>query len=197
MIKTRGWQISPAELEAQLILHPTITDAAVIGVLSPNGDTEYPRAYVVKALDADFSEAEIKRYMSVHLAKYKALEGGVKVIDQIPKNSTGKILRSELKEFAAVEDSKKQSLTITVTSAVNDRHGASAPRSATSFLSTGSESDVNGRNVTGGLYSPATDFSASSDADDEAEVEDSSALVSGYAKMVLNDGVATKVLSQH
>ena len=116
LIKVRGWQVSPAELEAQLLLHPSIADAAVVGVPSishPRSDedaeTELPRAYVVRvhkprmSQHENLSELEIKAYLSTRLAKYKALDGGVRFVDAIPRNSTGKILRKDLKERAAIE----------------------------------------------------------------------------------------------
>ena len=187
MIKTRGWQISPAELEAQLILHPSVADAAVIGVPSPTGDTELPRAYIVKVAGAVFSEEEIKDYMTIHLAKYKALDGGVKIIDEIPKNSTGKILRNELKKRAAAEDAEKKVLTITVAPVAVERQcNFSTPQSAKSLTSTGSESDSTRRGSASPLVSPATDTSGSSDADDEAE-EGVSAMTNGFAKAGLNN----------
>ena len=185
MIKTRGWQISPAELEAQLILHPSIADAAVIGIPSPTGDTELPRAYVVKAADAEFSEEEIKSYMAIHLAKYKALEGGVKTIDEIPKNATGKILRNELKQRAVAEDAEKKELTITITPVVKHHYYSSTPQSAKSLTSTSSESDFHRGTSASITVSPATEISGNSDADDEAE-DGVSALTNEYAKTELN-----------
>ena len=104
MIKVRGWQVSPAELQAVLMLHPDILDAAVIGILHPKDDTtEAPRAYVVKVPGSEIDLADIKNHMSNYLARYKSLDGGVVFVDSIPKNPAGKILRKVLKERANSE----------------------------------------------------------------------------------------------
>lgn len=104
MIKVRGWQVSPAELQAVLMLHPDIWDAAVIGILHPKDDTtETPRAYVVKKPGSDVDLADIKNHMSNYLARYKSLDGGVVFVDSIPKNPAGKIMRKVLKDRANAE----------------------------------------------------------------------------------------------
>ena len=125
LIKVRGWQISPAELEAQLNLHPAIAESAVIGIPSNDNDTELPRAYVVRAevrgkgegvsVGREVTEKDIKTYMAQHLARYKALDGGVRFIDAIPKTSSGKITRVALRKLAAAELAARQELTIKVT----------------------------------------------------------------------------------
>ena len=104
MIKVRGWQVSPAELQAVLMLHPDIWDAAVIGILHPKDETtETPRAYVVRKPGTDVDPADIKNHMSNYLARYKSLDGGVVFVDSIPKNPAGKILRKVLKDRANAE----------------------------------------------------------------------------------------------
>lgn len=104
MIKVRGWQVSPAELQAVLMLHPDILDAAVIGILHPKDETtEAPRAYIVKVPGSEIDLADIKNHMSNYLARYKSLDGGLVFVDSIPKNPAGKILRKALKERANSE----------------------------------------------------------------------------------------------
>lgn len=104
MLKVRGWQVSPAELEAALLLHPDITDAAVVGAhLKQGDDTELPRAYIVKLGNSNLSPHEVKRFMLSRVAKYKSLDGGVVFVDAIPRNSAGKVQRSILRDRAAAE----------------------------------------------------------------------------------------------
>ena len=104
LIKYKGLQVAPAELEALLINHPLIADAAVIGV---EGDgTEVPRAYVV-ADKTKISEHEIKDYVKKTLAPYKQLRGGVVYLPAIPKSPSGKILRKDLREMAKKENKAK------------------------------------------------------------------------------------------
>jgi len=95
LLKVRGWQVSPAEVEGALLQHPDVTDAAVIGV--PTDDTEIPRAYVVRKPDSKLTEPELKAFVSQRLARYKVPEEFV-FTESIPKNSTGKILRRVLRE---------------------------------------------------------------------------------------------------
>ena len=105
LIKVRGFQVGPLEIEAVLLNHPGIIDAAVIGVRPWRDETELPRAYVVRRPgpgDA-LTEDEVKRYASQKLAKYKNLDGGVRFVDAIPRNSTGKMLKRVLKEEAEAE----------------------------------------------------------------------------------------------
>ena len=104
MIKVRGWQVPPAELEANLLLHPNISDAAVIGIHPrKNSATELPRAYVVPKSGGSVSEDEVKTFMAERLAKYKNLDGGVCFVEQLPRSSAGKVLKNVLREKAAAE----------------------------------------------------------------------------------------------
>lgn len=98
LIKYKGLQVAPAELEDTLMSHPSISDAAVIGVSSNQGDTEVPRAFVVTSNQGEVSEYEVKEYVKRNLAGHKQLRGGVVFVDSIPKSASGKILRGELRK---------------------------------------------------------------------------------------------------
>jgi 4-coumarate--CoA ligase len=88
LIKYKGIQVAPAELEALLISHPDIADAAVIGVEAEG--TEVPRAYVV-ADQKKMSAEKIASYVKENVASYKQLRGGVIFLDVIPKSPSGKV----------------------------------------------------------------------------------------------------------
>ena len=92
LIKYKGLQVAPAELEALLINHPDISDAAVIGVDTEDGTNEVPRAYVV-ADAKKISGQQIMEYVKKNVASHKQLRGGVVFLDIIPKSPSGKILR--------------------------------------------------------------------------------------------------------
>ncbi|OGM48318.1 putative AMP-binding enzyme [Aspergillus bombycis] len=105
LIKVRGFQVAPPELEAVLLSHPLIIDAAVIGLSGVLPDSELPRAYVTRrpGTGDKLTEEEVQEYLGQRLAKYKALTGGVKFLDAIPKNASGKILKRVLREEAQKE----------------------------------------------------------------------------------------------
>ncbi|CAL1711282.1 unnamed protein product [Somion occarium] len=108
LIKYKGFQVPPAELEAILLTHPQIVDVAVIGINSEKDATELPRAYVVhaKAIRGDAARQfgkEVQKWIQSRVARHKYLRGGVIVIDAIPKSAAGKILRRELRELAKKE----------------------------------------------------------------------------------------------
>ncbi|EDW00257.1 GH11952 [Drosophila grimshawi] len=97
LIKVKGFQVPPAELEAVLRDHPKILEAAVFGIPHElNG--EAPRAIVVLRENETATAEEIAEYVAERVAHYKKLEGGVIFVDEVPKNPTGKILRKDLKE---------------------------------------------------------------------------------------------------
>mmetsp|Transcript_55972 Transcript_55972/g.162173 ORF Transcript_55972/g.162173 Transcript_55972/m.162173 type:complete len:595 (-) Transcript_55972:181-1965(-) len=100
LIKVRGFQVAPAELEAMLLDHDLINDAAVIPLPSEEHG-ELPRAYIVlKDPDAATAEteSEIYEWIKAKVAPYKRLDGGIVFTDSIPKSASGKILRRELRE---------------------------------------------------------------------------------------------------
>ncbi|THW35475.1 acetyl-CoA synthetase-like protein [Aureobasidium pullulans] len=105
LIKVRGFQVSPAEIEAALVSHPLVQDVAVIGV-DGGEDGELPRAYVIRK-DNTLSESDLKVWYAERLARYKWLTGGVKFVDQIPRNASGKILKNLLREQARTLGSHK------------------------------------------------------------------------------------------
>ena len=92
LIKYKGFQVAPAELEAVLLKHPAIADAAVIGV--PDDEAgEVPKAFIVRARDVD--EHEILHFVAEHVAPYKKVRY-IEFRDAIPKSPSGKILRRVL-----------------------------------------------------------------------------------------------------
>jgi acyl-CoA synthetase (AMP-forming)/AMP-acid ligase II len=101
LIKYRGFQVPPAELEALLVQHPAVADAAVIP--SPDHTAgEVPKAFVVKRADAEVTEGELMSWVSERVPSYKKVRR-VEFIDEIPRSLSGKILRRVLvdKERAA------------------------------------------------------------------------------------------------
>jgi 4-coumarate--CoA ligase len=110
LIKYNGLQVAPAELEAVLLAHPRILDAAVIGVPMADDDggeggdgaNEVPRAYVVVE-PGTVGKAEVEKWVSGRVAGYKRLRGGVVFVREVPKSPAGKILRRELREGARRE----------------------------------------------------------------------------------------------
>jgi 4-coumarate--CoA ligase len=84
LIKVKGNQVAPAELEAVLLEHHQIADACVVGV-TINGE-EYPRAYVVLQAGESGDEKEIQEWLTKRVSKHKQLVGGVVLVDAIPKN---------------------------------------------------------------------------------------------------------------
>jgi acyl-CoA synthetase (AMP-forming)/AMP-acid ligase II len=94
LIKYKGYQVPPAELEAVLVSHPRIKDAGVVGVPHEDGG-EAPKAFVVAddGLDPD----EVIAYVAERVAPYKRVRE-VELVEEIPKSASGKILRRVLRE---------------------------------------------------------------------------------------------------
>lgn len=99
LIKYKGYQVAPAELEAVLINHPEIADAAVIGVPDKESGEELPKAFVVRAQGSQLTEEAVMAYMAEKVAPHKKIRF-VEFIDEVPKSSAGKILRKDLKARA-------------------------------------------------------------------------------------------------
>ncbi|MEU8027271.1 4-coumarate--CoA ligase family protein [Streptomyces sp. NPDC049099] len=99
LIKYKGFQVAPAELEALLLTHPGIADAAVIGSCNDDGN-EVPHAFVVRRAEAaeELTENEIMLYVAERVAPYKRIRQ-VTFIDTVPRAASGKILRRELREL--------------------------------------------------------------------------------------------------
>lgn len=95
LIKYHGYQIAPAELEALLLSHPKVMDAAVIGV-NDEEKQEIPKAFVVAAPDSGLTEDEVIAFVAENVAPHKKVRR-VEFIDAIPKSSAGKILRKDLR----------------------------------------------------------------------------------------------------
>ncbi|MEU2975710.1 4-coumarate--CoA ligase family protein [Streptomyces hirsutus] len=96
LIKYKGFQVAPAELEALLLAHPGIADAAVIGVYDDDGN-EVPHAHVVRRPSAPgLTESEVMMYVAEHVAPYKRVRQ-VTFLDTVPRAASGKILRRELR----------------------------------------------------------------------------------------------------
>jgi acyl-CoA synthetase (AMP-forming)/AMP-acid ligase II len=94
LIKYKGYQVPPAELEAILLSHPAVADAAVI----PSPDEaagEVPKAFVV--LKSPVAPEDLMRYVAEQVAPHKKIRL-IEVIDEIPKSASGKILRRKLVE---------------------------------------------------------------------------------------------------
>ncbi|MFT4259307.1 AMP-binding protein [Microbacterium sp.] len=98
LIKYKGYQVAPAVLEAVLLEHPSIADAAVIGALDDDGQ-EVPKAFVVLQPGAELSADDVTAFVASHVAPHEKVRQ-VEFIDAIPKSSSGKILRKDLRARA-------------------------------------------------------------------------------------------------
>lgn len=96
LIKYKGYQVPPAELEAVLLSHDAIADAAVIGVVDTESGEEVPKAFVVRQPDASLTEADVMEFVAGQVAPYKKVRK-VEFINEIPKSASGKILRKDLR----------------------------------------------------------------------------------------------------
>lgn len=105
LIKYKGLQVAPAELEALLLGHPGIADAAVIPVPDPDAG-EIPKAFVV--LRSPLTAEQVMAFIAERVSSYKKVRQ-VEFVDAIPKSPSGKILRrllveQERKRVAATSD---------------------------------------------------------------------------------------------
>ncbi|MGW4702283.1 AMP-binding protein [Streptomyces sp. NPDC004285] len=99
LIKYKGFQVAPAELEALLLAHEGIADAAVIGVTDADG-TEIPKAFVVRRPTAPgLTAEEVVAHVAARVSPYKKVRS-VEFVDAVPRAASGKILRRELRERA-------------------------------------------------------------------------------------------------
>jgi len=94
LIKFKGFQVPPAELEALILTMPQVKDVVVIPVLDDEAG-EVPRAYVVKqdSAPADFVADDVIEFVHARVAPYKRLRGGVRFAASVPKSPSGKLLR--------------------------------------------------------------------------------------------------------
>jgi acyl-coenzyme A synthetase/AMP-(fatty) acid ligase len=105
LIKYKGFQVAPAELEGKLMDNDLVEDVAVIGVQDEHMHTEVPRAYIVASKTSSSTgqagENEAKQivdWIGKKVANHKRLRGGIVFVADVPKSASGKILRRLLKE---------------------------------------------------------------------------------------------------
>jgi 4-coumarate--CoA ligase len=96
LIKYKGFQVPPAELEALIVAHPKVADVAVIGIPDEEAG-ELPKAFVVPQPGADLTVEELQAHVAEHVAGYKKIRL-VEFVDEIPKSPSGKILRRFLRD---------------------------------------------------------------------------------------------------
>ena len=94
LIKVRGLQVAPAELEAVLQAHPAVADAAVVPSPDRHGG-EVPKAFVVLRDEADLDD--LRAYVADRVARHKRIRR-IEAVDEIPRSPSGKILRRVLVE---------------------------------------------------------------------------------------------------
>ena len=99
LIKYKGYQVPPAELESILISHPLVADAAVVGQAQPDVG-EIPVAFVVPRGEDGLSAEEIMEFVAARVSPYKRIRR-VEFCDAVPKSAAGKILRRELRDRLA------------------------------------------------------------------------------------------------
>ncbi len=101
LIKYKGFQVPPAELEALMVTHPAVADVAVVGVPDVEAG-ELPKAFVVLKPGVEASAQDLQDFVGSHVASYKRIRL-VEFTDEIPKSASGKILRRLLRGQSANE----------------------------------------------------------------------------------------------
>ncbi|XP_014291592.1 luciferin 4-monooxygenase [Halyomorpha halys] len=99
VMKYKGQQIAPAELESILQKHPDVIECCVVGKTCIEQGGELPAAFIIKRLGSNLSEEDLHSYISDKVIDEKKLRGGIVFLDSIPKSPVGKVLRYELKKL--------------------------------------------------------------------------------------------------
>ncbi|XP_045108231.1 4-coumarate--CoA ligase 4-like isoform X2 [Portunus trituberculatus] len=100
LIKVKGLQVAPAELEDLIRQLPDVADVGVVGMPVDHASGEAPRAFVVLTPGSQLSLKTIENFVECKVAPHKKLSGGLEYVEAIPRSPTGKILRRELKAMA-------------------------------------------------------------------------------------------------
>ncbi|PVV01344.1 hypothetical protein BB560_004239 [Smittium megazygosporum] len=111
LIKYKGFQVPPAELESLLYLHDDVADSAVIGIYLEDKATEVPKAFITLSsrnkdltkYQMDLKVRQIQEWVDSQVAPYKKLRGGIEVLEIIPKTASGKILRRDLRNMTNIK----------------------------------------------------------------------------------------------
>jgi 4-coumarate--CoA ligase len=98
LIKVKGFQVAPAELEALLITHPAVADVAVVGLPDPEAG-EVPAAFIVASPGTAPDLATLQSHLEGHVANFKQIRV-LRLVEAIPKSPSGKILRRVLRGLA-------------------------------------------------------------------------------------------------
>ncbi|PXY17100.1 AMP-dependent synthetase [Prauserella coralliicola] len=96
LIKYKGYQVAPAELEDVLLGHPCVDDAAVVGARDADGE-EVPKAFVVRRRGSTVTKDAVMTYVAGRVAPHKRVRA-VEFVEAIPKSASGKILRNQLRD---------------------------------------------------------------------------------------------------
>ncbi|KAK4887095.1 hypothetical protein RN001_003366 [Aquatica leii] len=96
LIKVKGYQVAPAELEDLIRSYPNVTDAVVIGIPHEKYG-EVPRAYITLKPKTNINLKSLEEFVSSNVSTYKQIQGGFSIVDSIPKTASGKYLRKDLK----------------------------------------------------------------------------------------------------
>ncbi|RKL32807.1 hypothetical protein BFJ72_g10307 [Fusarium proliferatum] len=104
LLLSQGMQVSPTELEAHLLLHHGVEEAAVVGIDDPVAG-EVPKAFIVRSTSSQAQSTQdlsssIKKHVEENKAKYKWLRGGIEFVQELPKTPSGKITRRALRDAA-------------------------------------------------------------------------------------------------
>ncbi|KAJ7596811.1 phenylacetyl-CoA ligase [Mycena floridula] len=120
IMKVRGFQVAPAELEGHLLLHPSVADVCVVGI-PDDYSGELPFAYIVleagtkqEVASSPEKQQKVKLEISKHVSdvkvNYKWINGGIEFIEAIPKTPSGKILRRVLRDQVKMRKAPKAKL---------------------------------------------------------------------------------------
>ena len=99
LIKVKGFQVAPAELEDLIRSHADVKDVAVIGI-PDKIKGEVPLAFIVtkeENVNKELFKDRVHKFVNEHVSEYKQLGGGIRIVESIPKSASGKILRKDLK----------------------------------------------------------------------------------------------------
>merc|ERR1712136_566100 len=105
LIKAKGFQVAPAELEALFVTHPQVADAAVIGAPADKyggreADGEVPKAFIISQPGATITKSELSAWLAPQVVSYKNVSPhAIDFVESLPKSASGKILRKDLREI--------------------------------------------------------------------------------------------------